>query len=194
MASAIESLKSNRKRLHEKTNRFRQRKTANRNSKTHTNRKRKVENTRQLKLADKKRRNKIMIEIGLIAFISIIGTVFLLQWSHQFISKQLVSYHTDIKNIELSAANASRKEGYFTLIERGNLYLANQDWQFAQSNFNRALTLFPKGKRANLGLTKSLIYQCKYENRYCKEARSYFNQSGIYSKTTINKLSLLIKK
>lgn len=196
MAHAIESLKSNRKRLHEKTNRFRQRQVYKRLNKRNTKRKRGTENTWKLKLAEKKRRNKIRKQIGFIAFIAIIGTIVLLQLGNKFIGKQLIIYQTDIRNIELSAANASRKEGYFTLIKKGDYYLDNENWQVAQNIFNNALNLYPNGKRANLGLTKCLIYRCKQEQKYCEEALNYFNhlnQSGIYSDVTMNNLTLLIQ-
>ena len=195
MAHAIESLKRNRRLLHEKTNRFRQRQVTSRSHRT-TNRKNNSANTWKLKLADKKRRNSMLMQVGLIAFFSILGTTVLLQVGNKFISNQLKSYRATIRSIELSTSNPIQKERYFTLIKWGNYHLHNQEWKAAQNNFNNALTLFPNGKIANLGLTKSLIYRCKHEQKYCKEAADYFHildKSGIYSAATIDNLAILIQ-
>ena len=196
MAHAIESLKRNRRLLHEKTNRFKQKTVTKRINRTKKKQKHNTEYIRKLRLADKKRQNSIKLQIGLIAFIAIIGTILLLQWGNEALPSQLKTYTNSLKNIELEAADAKRKERYFTLIKWGDYYLNNQKWEAAQNSFDKALKFFPNGKKVNLGLTKSLIYRCKFEQKYCEASITYFNslkQSNSYSETTIKQLSLLIQ-
>lgn len=53
------------------------------------------------------------------------------------------------------------------------LYEGKQD--IAMIQFTEALALFPMGKRAIVGLTKSMLIVCRNQNRFCEEAQEYLD-------------------
>jgi len=198
MTHAIDSLKNNRRYLREKNKRFRKGKTTTAYKKKSRSSKKEIKNSWRLEMADKKRQNDIKLELGILAFIILIGTIVLLKLGSKFMTNQLSAYHMEIEKIEASERVQEQKEVYLIWIRRGNAGLARKDWREAHRCFYRAIKLFPNGKKANLGLTKSLIYQCKQEKKYCEEATAYYNQLialDVYSEHTIRNLSALkVKK
>ncbi|MEM6316231.1 MAG: hypothetical protein AAF960_01095 [Bacteroidota bacterium] len=195
MNQAIESLKNNRKSVREKTNRFRQRKKYQPPKKKRTTNKGSNEDSWQLKMADKRRQNKIKLELGILALIMILGTVIFLRIGNQFVVNSISDYQNEIREMEAFASIQKQKEVYFTMVKRGESDLENQNWQAAHRNFYQAVKLYPNGKKGNLGLTKSLIYQCAYENKYCEESINYYDQmmaSGMYSDEVMENLAFLM--
>lgn len=112
MAHAIDSLKNNRRYLHERSNHFRKKKSFKSFSKTNSTKKTAALSTWKLKLAEKKRQTKMWLQLVIIAIISIMGTIVLLQKGNALISKQLIPYDNDMKHTEKNALAKSHKEAY----------------------------------------------------------------------------------
>ena len=63
---------------------------------------------------------------------------------------------------------------YQVLTQHGFDYLAGFQLDEAQTEFVLALRQDPEGKRARLGLTKTLLLQCQTKKWFCTEADAHY--------------------
>jgi len=83
------------------------------------------------------------------------------------------------KKLELIAENTLQHSTnsvvytYHFYVRYGSMDLAAGKYTLAKNQFIKALDLFPKGKAANIGLTRCLQLICKRDGKYCKRANKY---------------------
>ena len=99
-----------------------------------------------------------------------------------------------IKNAAFSKKKETKPLEFQDLIKSGEYYLETNLLTLAQTDFVLALKIYPTSKRANIGLTKTLLRFCKQDKKFCKEATQYYNklmQSNILLEGEIKELNLL---
>ena len=76
-------------------------------------------------------------------------------------------------------------DAYHISVKQGFRYLDFAEYQLAQAEFSHAIRLFPKARKARVGLYTALSQQCILENKYCAEAAEnlkylkHMNYSGV---------------
>lgn len=92
-------------------------------------------------------------------------------------------------NKELKAMNRL----YQLHIDYGQQYLVNNDLELAQAEFEDAIKVYPYKKEGSLGMTKTLIKRCQFENLYCDRAAEYYDFTTSHVKLNKTELGELNK-
>lgn len=77
------------------------------------------------------------------------------------------------KKSSQNKADYSLTDKYIYLMNSGKRYLSKQHYSYAKHQFSEAITIKPNSFNANLGLTASLVYDCKKNNIACEAAEEF---------------------
>lgn len=130
--------------------------------------------------AIKKRKNTIK-QLSIPLLCTIILTVIVYLAFDHYLGKIHSERNTILKEIRMDTKNKERFTEYKYRLRNAEDFLKGKNIIEAQNEFSTALKLYPNSKAANIGLTKSLVYNCKVNNKQCVIALEYLNnlkQSG----------------
>ena len=85
-------------------------------------------------------------------------------------------YLANLESMSEQAVEHEHNEAYNQLINNGYKYLTTGQYDKAQWAFTKALKVYPSGKKANYGMTMTLINQCVLNSQYCELSQSYLEQ------------------
>ena len=133
----------------------------------------------------------------LVLFLTSMITLIALKYISSNLKEYDHNYRENLKELKIEALVSEQSESYNIFIKQGNAYLERDDIDKAMMIFLDAKKINPQGKRANLGLTKCLLIQCKRTERNCKMADQYYDlmlQSDLLSVEEKVILSSLLEK
>jgi len=113
---------------------------------------------------------------------------------NQFIQPEIDEANKKHLQIQAEKELIRHSEIYNSLVTMGISYFEKGEFESARIEFQQALDFKPYDKRANLGLTKCLLAQCKTQNTQCKMSMKYYNfmiSSNTLTKVEINELNTL---
>jgi len=120
------------------------------------------------KAYQQERRFKLFFKLPVFLItIIVIGFVIVNSSSHY---KEALNARNHSNKIELEMVmEAVQREDYLFLVNSGYYYYRRKKLDTAQWEFTRALSIDEYGKEARIGLTRTLIEQCKEYHRACDE-------------------------
>ena len=145
----------------------------------------------ELKNIEAKKARSLAIQFLCIAISLLLILYFVISSLNHIIPSFNQHYQNQKREYLAVVENENDTEAYNYRIKKGQRYLDSRNYEEAQRNFVVALRIKPTGKRANLGMTKVLLNECKSRNTNCDLSNQYYQNLITSGKLSQEELSTL---
>ena len=145
----------------------------------------------ELKNIEAKKARSLAIQFLCIAISLLLILYFVISSLNHIIPSFNQHYQNQKREYLAVVENENDTEAYNYRIKKGQRYLDNRNYEEAHRNFVVALKIKPTGKRANLGMTKVLLNECKSRNTNCDLSNQYYQNLITSGKLSQEELSTL---